>query len=280
MRSVMENRIFFVEDEEPIRSLYRKAFEHQGYTVLTAKDGETALDIMRRKGLRNEFFMTTFYTVAQGYYALGNMGAAERVSLEALDLFPMHLDICHILASIYFKMQSLDKCMAMSHRYLNIYEEVIKHSNRFESFYCQSLTKKHQIFFGLACIHFFQNDIEKADRYFQRSFNESGRQIEKAEHICRFYLEHEIYVKALHWLIRACKDGQSQNAQDQVTIPSTRDRGALAYEVAETLCLRRQWHLAEEAISLAYQISPDSFDHNKFNQLLLSAEQENLQSPL
>ncbi|MCK5193792.1 MAG: response regulator [Desulfobulbaceae bacterium] len=42
----MENTILVVEDEEPIRLLYKNAFEKQGYTVLTAEDGITAIEIL------------------------------------------------------------------------------------------------------------------------------------------------------------------------------------------------------------------------------------------
>lgn len=42
----MENRILIVEDDKAIRSLYKNAFEQQGYIVLTAEDGEAALEIL------------------------------------------------------------------------------------------------------------------------------------------------------------------------------------------------------------------------------------------
>ena len=45
-RNIMENRILIVEDEKPIRSLYKNALESQGYTVLTAEDGKTALEML------------------------------------------------------------------------------------------------------------------------------------------------------------------------------------------------------------------------------------------
>ncbi|MDP2933073.1 MAG: hypothetical protein Q8N81_02985, partial [bacterium] len=238
-----------------------------------AEQGEMALDIMRRKGLWNEFYMTTFYTVAQGYYALANPEAAERIGLEALDFFPMHLDICHMLAAIYFKRQALDQCKDISQRYFDIYDELAKNPALFGSFYCQSLTKRHEVFFGLACVHFFEKDFEKADEFFRKSFDDSGRRMEKAKSICRFYLEQQMDQKALQWLTRAYEEGLHKGDPLPGTLPSVEDMGPLAYEVAEAFCHRRQWHLAEQALNLAFQIAPAIFDHNKFDRLLLSVEQ-------
>ena len=68
------------------------------------------------KGYETSSLQIAFYTVAHGYYALGKLENAERVCLEALDYFPMHLDMCHILASVYFKRQSLDLCRTTSQR--------------------------------------------------------------------------------------------------------------------------------------------------------------------
>lgn len=249
---------------------------HRDYAK-AIEQGEMALDTMRRKGLRNEFFMTTFYTVAQGYYALANTAAAERIGLEALEVFPIHLDICHLLAAIYFKRRSLDQCRAMSQRYLDIHETLTTNSTFFESFYCQSLTKRHEIFFGLGCIHFFQKDFEKADGFFRQSFDDSGRQIEKAEHICRFYLEQQLDQPALQWLNRAFDADHTSTAPLPDAPHSKTDTGALAYEVAETLCLRRQWHLAEKALTIAVQVAPAGFDHNKFDRLLRVAELQTAQ---
>jgi glycosyltransferase involved in cell wall biosynthesis len=162
--------------------------------------GEMALEIMRRKGLRNEFFTITFHTVAQGYHALGKSENAERVCLEALDLFPMHLDMCHLLACIYFKKQSLDLCRTMSQRYLSIYEEFERNPALIGSSYIYSYAKRNEIFFGLACIHFLENDFETADAFFRKASEDSGRRMEKAENIFRFYLEQHMDEKALLWL--------------------------------------------------------------------------------
>lgn len=176
---------------------YGKAVEH----------GETALALRRRGGLRNGYFVTAFYTVAQGYYALGNSEDAERVGLEALEFYAEHLDICHLLAALYFKRQSLDRCRAMSHRYLSIYDEFVKDPSVIGSFYCHSFAKRNEVFFGLACIHFFEKDFEQADAYFLKAFEDAGRQMDKAENIGRFYLEQHMAEMALQWLVRAYEAG-------------------------------------------------------------------------
>lgn len=42
----MERKILVVDDEAPIRKLLDKAFSRAGYTVVTAEDAETAIDIL------------------------------------------------------------------------------------------------------------------------------------------------------------------------------------------------------------------------------------------
>jgi glycosyltransferase involved in cell wall biosynthesis len=163
--------------------------------------GEMALEIMCRKRLRHEFFITTFYTVAQGYHALGNLEDAERICLKALDFFPIHIDVCHILASLYFRKRDPDRCKAVSRRYLSIHEEFEKNPSLIGSSYFHSVAKRNEIFFGLACIHFLEKDFETADSFFQKAFEDSGRRMEKAETICRFYLERHMDEKAHQWLI-------------------------------------------------------------------------------
>jgi tetratricopeptide (TPR) repeat protein len=56
------------------------------------ENGEMALDIMRRKKLRNEFIFTTFYLIAQVYYTLDDWESAERFCLEAIETFIMNID--------------------------------------------------------------------------------------------------------------------------------------------------------------------------------------------
>ena len=234
--------------------------------------GEMVLELMRREGLRGDFIITTFYTVAQAYRALDNSEAAERICLEALDFFPKHLDACHVLAAIYFKKRSPDLCRAMSLLYLQIYDEFEKNPSYIGSFYCHDTSKRSGIYFGLACIHFLEKDFDTADTYFKKSFEDTGRDAVKAENICRFYFEQHYHERALQWLTLACEANHSTG-----DLFATR-LGKTAYDMAEVFCHRRQWHLAEPALKIAIQIAPASFDHNKFDRLIRGAEQRISQS--
>ena len=180
---------------------YLKAIEH----------GEMALDIMRRKKLRNEFFFTTFYLIAQAYYTLDDLESAERICLEAHELFSMYLDVCHILAAIYFKRRSIEQCRIMSFRYLRIYEQLDDDPSLIGSgsCYCYTKNKRSEIFMGLACIYYLEKDYETADIYFRKAFDDSGRHMEKAENVYHFYLEQHMDEKALQWLMAAYEAGRS-----------------------------------------------------------------------
>ena len=181
------------------------------------KHGEMALDIMRRKKLRNEFFFTTFYLIAQAYYTLDDTASAERVCLEAIESFSMNLDVCHILAAIYFKRRSIEQCRTMSFHYLRIYEQLDDDPSLIGSgsCYCYNKNKRSEIFMGLACIYYLEKDYETADIYFRRAFDDSGRHMEKAENVYHFYLEQQMDEKAIQWLMTAyearCSGGEIPN---------------------------------------------------------------------
>jgi len=174
---------------------YEKAIEH----------GEMVLEIMHREKLRNEFFFTTFYLVAQGYYTLNDMESAERACLEAIEFFDMHLDVCHILAAIYFERRSIEQYKRMSLSYLRIYQQLDDNPSLIGSgnCYCYNTNKRSEIFTGLACIHFLGKDYETADTYFRKSFDDSGKHMEKAENIYLFYHEQGMNEKAMQWLTAA-----------------------------------------------------------------------------
>ena len=307
--------------------------------------GETALDLMRRYKLENDFFMTAFHTVAHGYYALGNSGAAKSTAMEALSVFPMHLDMCHLLAYIYFQEHDLDRSREMSHRYLSIYEPLTRNPALIRTL-CHSYDKRHEIYFGLALINFFEKDFETAEAYFLKSFEDGGDPLIKAESIYRLFLSQGMTDKGEHWLRIAYETGmkngeipvifQEQNnlflrigkyylshkdlnnaaeclqkamdeylnadeqldrrllqlqiywqlsAIDELLTPleslldlfhmnrgrkidSFEDLGRTIYDIADEFCRRRQWSHGETALQLALQISPDSFDQQRFSSLL------------
>jgi len=198
-----------IADPEDVYSIYQLSSSYSMHREpqKAVEYGEKALAIMRRKNMENSYFLTVFHTVAQGYYALGQVEEAERTCLEALDFFPMHLDMCHILADIYYRRKSLDNYKKIAERYLSIYEEVKNDLSILGGFFCHSFTRRHEIYFGLACIYFLEKDFEKADAFFQKSFEDSGKQMEKAENICRFYFQQKMEEKALQWLEKAYRAG-------------------------------------------------------------------------
>jgi hypothetical protein len=180
------------------------------------------------------------------------------------------MDICHLLADIYFRRQSPVQYREIAERYLSIYAEVEKNPAILGGFFCHSFTRRHEIYFGLACINFLEKDFVAADSFFRKSFEDSGKKMERAKNICRFYFDQTMDEKALEWLNMACESGLREGNM------SDADLGKAAYDMAETFCRRHQWHLAEPTLRLAIQIAPESFDHSKFNGLLPGAEQRRL----
>jgi len=163
-------------------------------------EGELALRLVRQKGITNTFFVTSYYTVSQGYFVSGDLDKAEKVCREALDFFEMDLNSYHFLAAIYFKRRDLNRCKEMSHKYLEVREIFEKHPEKMQGIYFNSYAKRHEIYFGLACVHFLEESYEKAEQYFQKAFDEEGRPLTMAKNISLFYLEQKMDKPALKWL--------------------------------------------------------------------------------
>lgn len=251
------------EDPEDVYSIYQLSSSYSMHREFekAVEYGEKALALMHRDGLKNAFFLTVFYTVAQGYKALGKVEEAERVCLEALDYFPLHLDICHVLASLYFQKHQGQKCREASERYLAIHDTLGKNPALMGGTYCQSFEKRNEIYFGLALISFIEGDFDSAEDFFLKSFREERRP-KRALTICRFYLEQNHDERALSWLKRAV-EASDGNAPSSAAIV-----GETAYTMAETFCDKEQWQLAQGALQLAVQIFPEGFDYGKFDRLL------------
>lgn len=217
--------------------------------------GERALAIMRRRKLKLSFFLTAFHTVAQGYFAQGDLAAAERICREALDFFPLHLDACHTLAAIYFQRRMAEPCRASSERYLEIHAAITADPSLIGSYYCHSLTRRHEILFGLACLALLQRDGAAADRYFLDSFAAAERPRERAIHTGRLYLEEGFDEPALAWLIRAAEAAPAPGGDGCAT-----ELAALARDLGERLGRRGQRPLAETVLQLAARFAPDHLD--------------------
>ena len=179
---------------------------HKEYEKAIEK-GELALKLMRQKGITNTFFVTSYYTVAQGYFVLGDLDKAEKVCHEALDFFQLDLNSYHFLAAIYFKRRDLNRCKEMSHKYLEVREMFEKHPEKMQGIYFNCYAKRHEIYYGLACVHFLEGDYEKAELYFQKAFDDEGRPLTMAKNISLFYLEQKMDKPALKWLDMAYNVG-------------------------------------------------------------------------
>jgi len=293
---------------------YDKAVEH----------GEFALKMRREKGLTDSYFINTYYAVGQGYLALGDLDNAEITFLEALDYFDLNLDACYMLANIYFRKRNAAKCKDMSFRYLEKLNTLKKKPETMRGVYFSSFADAPQIYYGLGCVAYIENDHEKMDQYFLQSFEMDACKAEKAVLVARFFLEVDLDERCVRWLTAAYRAGSrdkdiieylqkisteslgefdrfetallkiklfwrlkqieklvncleklmiSLGMETNLVVNSMVDLGALVYDVAEVFCLRQQWHLAEPALNLAFQIAPSLFEPEKFQQLLAGAEQ-------
>jgi len=255
---------------------------------------------------------------------LGDLDNAEITFLEALDYFDLNLDACYMLANIYFRKRNAAKCKDMSFRYLEKLNTLKKNPETMRGVYFSSFADAPQIYYGLGCVAYIENDHEKMDQYFLQSFEMDACKAEKAVLVARFFLEVDLDERCVRWLTAAYRAGSrdkdiieylqkisteslgefdrfetallkiklfwrlkqieklvncleklmiSLGMETNLVVNSMVDLGALVYDVAEVFCLRQQWHLAEPALNLAFQIAPSLFEPEKFQQLLAGAEQ-------
>jgi glycosyltransferase involved in cell wall biosynthesis len=174
------------------------------------EEGELALALMREKGLKSIYFVNVYYAVAQGCFALGDLDRAESVCREALDFFELDLNAYHFLAAICYMKKDLSACKEMSWKYLELHQMFEDYPEKMQDIYFNSYDKRHEIYYGMACIHFLEKDFEKAEEYFQRAFEDEGKPTEMAKKISLFYLEQSMEKNALKWLDTAydvgCRD--------------------------------------------------------------------------
>lgn len=213
---------------------YDRAVEH----------GELALRIRREKGLTLSFFTNVYYTVGQGYLALGDLENAERIFLEALAYFDLNLDACYMLANIYFKKRNAAKCKEMSYRYLEILDKLQNSPELMRELYFCNFSNAPQVYFGLGCVAYVENDHEGMDRHFQQSFVMGGCQAEKALAIAQFFLEADLNERCVKWLAVAYGAG----SRDKEMIEHLKNRyderegqEAASRRIADLLKLFPEW---------------------------------------
>ncbi|MCX7982228.1 MAG: glycosyltransferase [Syntrophales bacterium] len=171
------------------------------------KQGEIALEGRRKNNLKDSFFITTYYTVGQGYLALGKLEEGERIFLEALDFFPYHLDACYFLTLIYIDRRDWENGITFARRYLEIHEIFEKNPSLLGSHYCHHLGKKTEVLLHLAHCYFSSGDEEKAKGTFIQAFELANKKSELAEKIAYIYGKANKEEEALTWLAQAWEEG-------------------------------------------------------------------------
>jgi|GEM_PF-1510304 len=188
---------------------------HRDYAE-AIRHGEIALEMRRRRNLKESFFLTTYYTVGQGYLALGKLEEAKKTFLEALDFYPYHLDACYLLTLIYFEQKDLKKFEHFSKRFLEIHEAVEKNPHLLYHYYCHNLDKKKEVLFRLAGTYFSSNDEKSAAEILQLTFEKAGRPAELAESIAFFCAHEKKEDLSIEWLAKAWESGREGG-----TLPQT-----------------------------------------------------------
>jgi tetratricopeptide (TPR) repeat protein len=132
------------------------------------------------------------------------------------------------------------------------------------------LQDRNDLYLRMGKIYMQQCDLDAAADCLQKADDMHltvNEQLEKMLSQIRLFLmkgETDDLIKSLGCLMTHMSMDTSR------CVESIHDLGQIIYDIAEEFCTRKQWHLAETAFQLAIQISPSTFDHSKFDRLLLS----------
>ncbi|HRV42173.1 MAG TPA: glycosyltransferase [Syntrophales bacterium] len=212
--------------------------------------GERALAVMREKNLRNGYFLTCFYTVAQGYLALDRPAEAERVCREALALFPYHLDMYHVLAAAAFRRGDRQGCREASEGFLALFDRIERDPSLTGSFYCHSIAKRHEIYVGLGCVCLQEGDHERAEEFFRKALGETPQPLALAESVCRHYLAAGRSEAVLPWLARVYEGGRAAGR----TAPLLEERPALFLPLGKFFLLQGSFEAARDCLDRARRL--------------------------
>lgn len=174
--------------------------------------GEIALDLRRKRDLRDSYFVTAFYIVAQGYLALENLDMAEKTALEALQFFDLNLDACYVLAAVAFKRGDLASCRNYCRRYLELRRLLEESPEKMKAICFTSYGLIYDIHLSLAQIAFAEKDYAKARELFLKGFEEENRPVHKAIRISDFYIDEGHEEDALEWACTAYGLGHKDTA--------------------------------------------------------------------
>lgn len=143
-------------------------------------------------------------------------------------------------------------------------------AGRREGVIASILQDRNDLYLSMGKIYMQQCDLDAAADCLQKADDEYLAMDEQ--------LEKRLSQVRLFWMKGATDDlikslGSLMTCMGMNTsrcIESIQDLGQIIYDIAEEFCNRKQWHLAETALQLALQIAPATFDHSKFDRVLLS----------
>ncbi|MCX7982233.1 MAG: glycosyltransferase [Syntrophales bacterium] len=161
--------------------------------------GEKAIKLCKKQGISDGYLATAFYIVAQGHYTLGNLQEAKRTCIDALTIFPEHLDSYYILAAVFFKEGDGKNCRASSLKYLELHEKIANDPASIGNLYLHCLEKKHEICLGLGITEMKANRKKSGEKYIQESYKSAPHKAAWAEKIA-LSLTHAGYLsEAIKW---------------------------------------------------------------------------------
>lgn len=165
--------------------------------------GERALELGKRQNLWPSYLATAFYLVAQGYYSLGKFTDAERTCLEALSIFPDHIDSYYLLAAIYFNQGEEEKCREASLKYLELHEKFTHNPALIGTFYFHSFEKKHEIHLGLGLTEMKAARQDEGIKHIQESYRTAPDKVRWAEKIGLSLFNAQLHHEATNWFYLA-----------------------------------------------------------------------------
>jgi tetratricopeptide (TPR) repeat protein len=121
------------EDPDYPRPHHYLAVSYLGMSMFeeAAREAETAIHLYKKGSLKNSEFLKSFFVAAMAHINLGRFDKAETFALEAIEMYPKHLDSHFALSWIYLEQKKLAPFWKHVRSYFEIAGELRENPEQF-----------------------------------------------------------------------------------------------------------------------------------------------------
>ena len=130
-------------------------------------EGKLALDLAERNDCGVHNLLWTHYILSSAFFKVGELGAAERYSLTALELSPIHLDSYFMLVLVYHRQKNWERLLDAAQRFLHIQYDLRKSPEKFAYLVLHSAREEWRVRLALSDLYLREGNRQVAEKEFR-----------------------------------------------------------------------------------------------------------------